>query len=145
MEKEGYGIAIGSRALKDSRVEIRQAAWRETMGRGFNRLVRLLTGLPFRDTQCGFKLVLRQEVLPLFRAARIERFAYDVEILYLARKAGVRVREVPVRWRNAEGTKVRAWADSFDMLKDTVRIVLRDRLGRYGRLGGEPAGAARKA
>lgn len=145
VEKEGYGIAIGSRALEDSRVEIRQAAWRETMGRGFNRLVRLLTGLPFRDTQCGFKLVLRQEVLPLFRAARVERFAYDVEILYLARKAGVRVREVPVRWRNAEGTKVRAWADSFDMLKDTVRIVLRDRLGRYGRLGGEPAGSARKA
>ena len=145
LEKEGHGIAIGSRALDDSRVEIRQAAWRETLGRGFNRLVRLVTGLPFRDTQCGFKLVQRQEVLPLFRAARVERFAYDVEILYLARKAGVRVREVPVRWRNAEGTKVRAWVDSFDMLKDIVRVVLRDRLGRYGRLGGEPAGAARRA
>jgi glycosyltransferase involved in cell wall biosynthesis len=144
VEKEGYDIAIGSRGLKDSRVEVRQAAWREMMGRGFNRLVRLLTGLPFRDTQCGFKLARRQEVLPLFRAARIERFAYDVEILYLARKAGLRVREVPVIWRNAEGTKVSALVDPLDMLKDIVRVVLRDRLGRYGRLGGQPAGAARR-
>ena len=144
VEKEGYGIAIGSRGLDESRVEIRQAALREMMGRGFNRLVRLLTGLPFRDTQCGFKLARREEVLPLFRAARVERFAYDVEILYLARKAGVRVREVPVLWRNAEGTKVSALTDPFEMLKDVVRVVLRDRLGRYGRLGG-PAGPSGRA
>jgi dolichyl-phosphate beta-glucosyltransferase len=86
----------------------------------------------------------RQEALPLFRAARIERFAYDVEILYLARKTGVRVREVPVRWRNARGTKVSALFDPLDMLKDVVRVVLRDRLGRYGRLGEQAAGAARR-
>ncbi|MBI1950107.1 MAG: glycosyltransferase family 2 protein [Acidobacteria bacterium] len=139
VEKDGYGIAIGSRALKESRVEIHQAAWREAMGRAFNRLVRALTGLPFRDTQCGFKLMRRQEVLPLFRAARIERFAYDVEILYLARKAGIRVAEVPVLWRNASGTKVNALWDPLDMLKDIVRVVLRDRLGRYGALGRPPA------
>jgi len=144
VEEGGCGIAIGSRGLPDSRVEIHQAPWREMMGRGFNRLVRLLTGLPFKDTQCGFKLLRRQEALPLFRAARIERFAYDVEILYLARKAGVRVREVPVRWRNARGTKVSALIDPLDMLKDVVRVVLRDRLGRYGRLGRQPAGAARR-
>ncbi len=140
VENEGYGIAIGSRGLEASRVEIHQAAWREMMGRGFNALVRLLTGLPFRDTQCGFKLARRQEVLPLFRAARVERFAWDVEILYLARKAGVRVREVPVLWRNAAGTKVNALIDPFDMLKDIVRVRVRDRLGRYGRLGGSPGG-----
>ena len=139
VEKEGYGIAIGSRALPESRVEIHQAAWREAMGRAFNRLVRALTGLPFRDTQCGFKLMRRQEVLPLFRAARIERFAYDVEILYLARKAGIRVAEVPVLWRDASGTKVNALLDPLDMLKDIVRVVLRDRLGRYGALGRPPA------
>ena len=140
VENEGYGIAIGSRGLEASRVEIHQAAWREMMGRGFNALVRLLTGLPFRDTQCGFKLARRQEVLPLFRAARVERFAWDVEILYLARKAGVRVREVPVLWRNAAGTKVNALIDPFDMLKDIVRVLVRDRLGRYGRLGARPEG-----
>jgi len=140
VENEGYGIAIGSRGLEASRVEIHQAAWREMMGRGFNALMRLLTGLPFKDTQCGFKLARRQDVLPLFRAARVERFAWDVEILYLARKAGVRVREVPVLWRNAPGTKVNALIDPFDMLKDIVRVLVRDRLGRYGRLGGQPEG-----
>jgi len=141
VEEEGHGIAIGSRGLRESRVEKHQAAWREMMGRAFNRLVRALTGLPFRDTQCGFKLMRRQEVLPLFRAARVERFAYDVEILYLARKAGIGVAEVPVRWRNAEGSKVNALVDPLDMLKDIVRIVLRDRLRRYGALG-RPPGAA---
>lgn len=144
VENEGYGIAIGSRALRESRVEIHQAAWREAMGRAFNRLVRAITGLPFRDTQCGFKLMRRQDVLPLFRAARIERFAYDVEILYLARKAGIRVAEVPVLWRNAPGTKVNALVDPLDMLKDIVRVVLRDRLGRYGTLGRQPAGAGNR-
>jgi dolichyl-phosphate beta-glucosyltransferase len=138
VENEGYDIAIGSRGLAESRVEIHQAAWRETMGRGFNALVRLLTGLPFKDTQCGFKLARRRDVLPLFRAARVERFAWDVEILYLARKAGVRVREVPVLWRNAAGTKVNALIDPLDMLKDIMRVLVRDRLGRYGRLGAPP-------
>jgi len=141
LEGEGCDVVIGSRGLADSRVEVRQAAGREMLGRGFNVLVRLMTGLPFKDTQCGFKLMRRQEVLPLFRAARIERFAWDVEILYLARKAGLAVREVPVIWRNAAGTKVSALTDPLDMLKDVLRIVLRDRLGRYGRIGAEPAGA----
>jgi glycosyltransferase involved in cell wall biosynthesis len=141
VEKEDYGMAIGSRGLKDSRIEVRQAAWREMMGRGFNVLVRCLTGLPFKDTQCGFKLMRRQDVLPLFRAARVERFAWDVEILYLARKAGVRVREVPVLWRNALGTKVSALYDPLHMLQDILRVLVRDRLGRYGRLGPRSAGA----
>ena len=144
VEEGGCGIAIGSRGLPDSRVEIHQAPWREMMGRGFNRLVRLLTGLPFKDTQCGFKLLRRQEALPLFRAARIERFAYDVEILYLARKAGIRVAEVPVLWRNAEGSKVNALVDPLNMLKDVVRVLVRDRLGRYGAIGRPPAAAGIK-
>lgn len=145
VESEGYAIAIGSRALQDSRVEVRQAGWREAMGRTFNRLVRLLTGLQFRDTQCGFKLVRRNVALPLFRAARIERFAYDVELLYLARKAGVRVAERGVRWRNAAGTKVSPLVDPLSMLKDIARVVLRDRIGRYGRLGTETTGSERKS
>jgi dolichyl-phosphate beta-glucosyltransferase len=131
----GYGIVFGSRGLPESRVERHQPAWRELMGRCFNLLVVALTGLPFRDTQCGFKVMRRQEILPLFRAARVERFAYDVEILYLARKAGIRVREVPVTWRNAAGSKVNAFVDSLGMLKDVARIVLRDRRGAYGALG----------
>jgi dolichyl-phosphate beta-glucosyltransferase len=128
-------MAIGSRGLAASNIEVRQPFWREGMGRTFNKIVRGATGLPFTDTQCGFKVMRREPVLPLFRAARIERFAYDVEILYLARKVGLRVREVAVRWKNAPGTKVHAVRDSFSMLCDVARIVARDRLGRYGRLG----------
>ncbi len=131
------GIAIGSRGLGASRIERRQPAWRQAMGRCFNRLVRALTGLPFRDTQCGFKVMRRESVLPLFRAARIEGFAYDVEILYLARKAGVGVIEIPVVWRDSAGSKVNAIVDSLDMLKDVLRVIWRDRRGAYGRLGVE--------
>lgn len=134
IERGECDIAIGSRGLPGSRVEIHQPVWREAMGRAFNGLVRALTALPFRDTQCGFKAMRRAAALPLFRAARIERFAYDVEILYLARKAGLAVREVPVLWRNAAGSKVNALSDSMDMLKDVGRILWRDRRGRYGDL-----------
>jgi len=105
------------------------------MGRTFNRIVRLMTGLPFRDTQCGFKVMRREAALPLFRAARVERFAYDVEILYLARKAGLRVEEIAVHWRDAPGSKVHPVVDSMAMLKDVTRILWRDRRGRYGRIG----------
>jgi glycosyltransferase involved in cell wall biosynthesis len=128
-------MAIGSRGLAASNIEVRQPFWREGMGRTFNKIVRGATGLSFTDTQCGFKVMRREPVLPLFRAARIERFAYDVEILYLARKVGLRVREIAVRWKNAPGSKVHAVRDSFSMLCDVARIVARDRLGRYGRLG----------
>ncbi len=134
-------MAIGSRGLAASRIERRQPAWRQAMGRLFNRLVRAITGLEFRDTQCGFKAMRRDAVLPLFRAARVERFAYDVEILYLARKAGIGVAEVPVLWRDAPGSRVRALRDSFDMLKDVIRIVCRDRRGGYGSLGEAAAGS----
>jgi hypothetical protein len=127
-------IVIGSRGLPDSRVEIHQPAWREMMGRFFNRLVRWITGLPFLDTQCGFKVMRRDAVLPLFRAARVEGFAYDVEILYLAHRNGVHILEVPVIWRDAPGTRVHALFDSIDMMKDIVRIVWRDRRGRYGKV-----------
>jgi dolichyl-phosphate beta-glucosyltransferase len=140
IERNECDIAIGSRGLPGSRVEIRQPAWRETLGRTFNRIVRAISGLPFMDTQCGFKVMRREAVLPLFRAARVERFAYDVEILYLARKAGLRIIEEPVIWRNAPGSKVNPITDAFDMLVDVLRIVLRDRRGGYGAIGaGDPA------
>jgi glycosyltransferase involved in cell wall biosynthesis len=132
-------IAIGSRALADSNVAVRQPIWRQTMGRIFNRIVRLLTGLPFRDTQCGFKVMRREAAAPLFRAARVERFAYDVEILILARQAGLEVREIAVQWRDAPGTKVRAVKDSLLMLRDVVRVLWRRRRGAYDRL--EPSGS----
>lgn len=133
---EGHcDVAIGSRGLAASAVEVPQPFWRQTMGRTFNRIVRRMTGLPFKDTQCGFKVMRRAAALPLFRAARVERFAYDVEILYLARKAGLRVLEIPVTWRDSPGSKVHPVVDSMAMLKDVTRILWRDHRGRYGRIG----------
>jgi len=134
-------IAIGSRGLRGSRVELRQPIWRQTMGRIFNRIVRMLTRLPYRDTQCGFKLMRREAAAPLFRAARVERFAYDVEILMLARKAGLRVREVPVLWRDAPGSKVHAVKDSLAMLRDVLQVLWREHRGRYDRLAPQRDGA----
>ena len=132
IEDDECDIVIGSRGLPESRVEVHQPAWREMLGRTFNRIVRAISGLPFHDTQCGFKVMRREAVLPLFRAARVERFAYDVEILYLAQKARLRIIEEPVIWRNAPGSKVNPVTDSLVMLKDVFRITICDRRGDYG-------------
>jgi dolichyl-phosphate beta-glucosyltransferase len=127
----GCGIAIGSRALDPSRVTLRQGRIRETLGKGFNLVVRGLTGLPIRDTQCGFKLFDRQVLLPVFRMARVDRFSYDVEILYLARRRGIRIAAIPVIWRNSPQSRVRILLDPLQMLWDLVLMVLRDRMGGY--------------
>ena len=126
----GSGIAIGSRGLDPSTVELPQGWLRRTMGRSFNRIVRALTGLPLRDTQCGFKLLRREAFLPVFAAARVDRFSYDVEILYLARRRGVEIAEVPVVWRNSPQSKVSFLRDSLQMFWDVVKLVLRDRRKR---------------
>jgi glycosyltransferase involved in cell wall biosynthesis len=125
-------VAIGSRGLPDSRVEIRQHPIRQTMGRIFNRLMRLMTGLPFRDTQCGFKLVDRDRSRPIFEMMVVNRFAFDVEFLFLCARSGLRVEEVPIVWRNAEHSRVRLLADSLNMLYDVARVRSRYALGLYG-------------
>lgn len=138
----GRGIVIGSRALRTSKVEVHQNPMRELMGRIFNRLVRLLTGLPFRDTQCGFKLMTRRDVAPIFQKARIDGFSYDVEILYVAVRRGVPVKEVAVSWRNAPGSKVGILTDPLKMLADVARVRRWYRQGLYD-LSEGPAGPAR--
>ena len=127
----GFGGAIGSRAVDRSTVEVPQRWLRQSMGKTFNRLVRMLTGLPFRDTQCGFKLLDRVAFLPIFRVARVDRFSYDVEILMLARRRGINIAEVPVIWRNSPQSKVNFVRDSIQMLGDVLRMVIRERTGGY--------------
>jgi glycosyltransferase involved in cell wall biosynthesis len=127
----GRGIVIGSRALSDSRVEVHQNPMRELMGKVFNRVVRLLTGLPFHDTQCGFKLMTRGEVAPIFEKARIDGFSYDVELLYVAVRRGIPVAEVGVTWRNAPGSKVGMLSDPLRMLRDVWRVRRWYARGRY--------------
>lgn len=139
LERTGRGLVIGSRAVPGARVEVHQSLLREMMGKTFNGIVRLVTGLPFYDTQCGFKLMTRREATPLFEVARIDGFGYDVEILYLATRRGLPVQEVAVTWRNAPGSKVGLLTDPMRMLRDVLRVRRLDRKGLY-----EPGKRARR-
>jgi len=115
-------VAFGSRALKRSLIGIHQPLRREYAGRVFNLLVRVATGLPFWDTQCGFKAFRMDACRPIFKTSRVDGFAFDVELLYLARHAGLRMREIPVRWNHAEGSKVRFFRDSLLMLREVISL-----------------------
>jgi glycosyltransferase involved in cell wall biosynthesis len=134
-------VAIGSRGLPDSRIEVRQHPVRQSMGRVFNRLMRLMTGLPFRDTQCGFKLLDRRRCRPIFEAMVVNRFAFDVEFLFLCLRSGLRVAEVPIVWRNVEHSRVRVLSDSLNMLADVARVRWRHARGLYPLASIAPAGA----
>jgi dolichyl-phosphate beta-glucosyltransferase len=122
MAEKSFQIAIGSRALALSKIVETQPWWRQGMGKVFNRIVKLLVIDDFSDTQCGFKLFTGDTARRLFREARINRFAYDVEILALAKKRGYRIAEVPIKWINSPGSKVNPVKDSLQMLKDLYRI-----------------------
>src|SRR5436190_702579 len=115
-------IAFGSRAL-DRRLIGQHQPWRrEQAGRIFNLLVRLATDLPFWDTQCGFKAFRMDACRPILEAACIDGFAFDVELLFLARRVGLRIREIPVRWNHSAGSKVRLFQDSLRMLGEIVTL-----------------------
>ena len=115
-------IAFGSRALDRSLIGIHQSWRREQGGRVFNLLVRIATGLPFWDTQCGFKAFRLDACRLILESAHIAGFAFDVELLYLAHRAGLRLREIPVRWNHAEGSKVNFFQDSFRMLREVIAL-----------------------
>ena len=99
-------IVIGSRAINRKLIGVHQSYFRENAGRVFNLCMRLLVGLPFRDTQCGFKLMEAHAAHEIFARQRIDGFGFDVEALFIGRKLGCRAVEVPVRWNHVEGTKV---------------------------------------
>ena len=115
-------LAFGSRALDRSLIGIRQPWRREQAGRVFNLIVRLATGMPFWDTQCGFKAFRLDVCRPILEKAHTIGFAFDVELLFTAYRAGLRLREVPVRWNHAEGSKVRVIHDSLAMLREVIAL-----------------------
>lgn len=129
-ESRKASVAIGSRALDRSLIGVHQSAFRENAGRFFNLCVRLIAGLPFSDTQCGFKLFERQAAQEIFSRQRLERFGFDPEILFIARQRGYRTAEVAVRWNNAEGTKVTLLGGLTPFI-DLFRIRWNHLLGRY--------------
>lgn len=130
VEKSGADGAIGSRALDRSLVGVRQPLVRELSGRFFNVHMRLVTGLPYVDTQCGFKLFSARACREVAARQRIERFGFDVELLYIARKHGLRILEVPVRWNNVEGTKV-SLLSGVTAFGDPWRVRWNDLQGLY--------------
>jgi dolichyl-phosphate beta-glucosyltransferase len=115
-------IALGSRAL-DRRLIGQHQPWRrEQGGRVFNFVVRVATGLPFWDTQCGFKAFRLDACRPILEKAQTEGFGFDVELLYLAWRAKLRMREIPVRWNHYEGSKVSFFHDSLRMLGEVIAL-----------------------
>jgi dolichyl-phosphate beta-glucosyltransferase len=124
-------IAIASRGLPQSELVVRQPWVREMLGRMFNLLVQALATPGIWDTQCGFKLFRGEVADRLFRLQTLEGFAFDVEVLYLARKFGYRIAEVPVRWLNDPNTKVQALRHGWQMVCDTVRVRWNDWRGVY--------------
>jgi dolichyl-phosphate beta-glucosyltransferase len=119
--EQDAGVAIGSRAVDRSLVEKHQPAMRELSGRFFNLVMRLVTGLHFHDTQCGFKLYSADAARKIFSRQKQEGFSFDVEDLLIAKKLRVRAVEVPVRWANVEGTKVRL-SQGMKSFLDLVQI-----------------------
>jgi dolichyl-phosphate beta-glucosyltransferase len=130
IEREHAQAAIGSRDLDRSLIGVRQPLFREFGGRFFNLVMRLVTGLPFHDTQCGFKLFEGAAAREIFRRQLLERFGFDVEILYIGEHLGYRTLEVPVRWNDVAGTKVRMTAAIAAFL-DPLKVRWNGIKGKY--------------
>jgi dolichyl-phosphate beta-glucosyltransferase len=132
----GADIAIGSRWLKVELQTQRQSLHRQLFGRVFNLLLRLILGLQFADTQCGFKAFTRRAAQTILPLQRIERWGFDPEILFLARKFGFRVAEVPVIWGHSGGTRIHPLIDGAHMFQEMLRVRWYNFTGKYD--GGAP-------
>jgi glycosyltransferase involved in cell wall biosynthesis len=129
-----YDVAIGSRGVDRSLIELHQSAVREQAGIFFNLMVRGITGIPFSDTQCGFKAFRRERARIIFDQQRVAGFGFDPEILFLAQRHALRVAEVPVRWSHDSGTKVNVALHGMGMLFDLLIIRSNALRGRYPRI-----------
>lgn len=128
---QGADIAIGSRWLRTETQIRRQPLHRQIFGRIFNLLLRLTLGLEFKDTQCGFKAFKKSAAQAIFPLQKIERWGFDPEILFLARKLGFKVKEVPVLWGHSGGTRINPLVDGFRMLTEMLRVRWYSLTGKY--------------
>jgi len=131
--RDGADIAIGSRWLERTRQTIRQPLYRQFFGRCFNAVTRAIMGLPYADTQCGFKAFTRAAAQTVFQLETIERWGFDPEILFIARKRGFKVVEVPVSWAHDERTRISYLKDGIRMLQDIAIVRWNAMLGRYNK------------
>ena len=118
----GADVAIGSRWLRAELQTERQPLYRQAFGRIFNFVLRLFLGLHFKDTQCGFKAFRREAAQRVFPLQKIERWGFDPEVLYIARRMGFEVAEVPVVWAHSEGTRLHPFRDGMKMFVDVLHI-----------------------
>ena len=128
-----FDVTFGSRALDRSLIGTHQPWRREQGGKVFNFIVKTLTGLPFWDTQCGFKAFDMTKFRPLLDVMQIERFGFDVEFLYVANYRGLKLKEIPVRWNHCDGTKVSVFRDSQRMFNEVRQIRRNAKKGIYDR------------
>ena len=127
----GADVAIGSRWLRAELQTERQPLYRQAFGRIFNLVLRLFLGLHFKDTQCGFKVFRREVAQRVFPLQRIERWGFDPEVLYIARRMGFAVAEVPVVWAHSEGTRLHPFRDGVRMFVDVLHIRWNALTGAY--------------
>lgn len=129
--QEGYDIVIGSRAMKESDIQIPQPWYRENMGKIFNLFVQAIAVRGIKDTQCGFKGFKKSAAKEVFQRQTINGFSFDVELLYIARRLGYRIKEVPVSWLNRQASKVNPLVHPLQMLIDLIRIRIKGWKGTY--------------
>jgi dolichyl-phosphate beta-glucosyltransferase len=133
--RSGADVAVASRRLGRSVLEVKQPWYREFMGRSFNLIVQSFAVRGITDTQCGFKGFVAEAARTVFRRAAIDRFGFDVELLYLARKLGFRIAEIPVRWIDSPDSRVNPLRDPYRMFLDVLRVRKNDLDGRYRSFG----------
>lgn len=134
IENNTADVAFGSRALDRSLIETRQPWQREQGGKLINLLIRKMTGLPFSDTQCGFKAFRMSRFRPLLAPLTINRFGFDVEFLFVAQYHKLKLLEIPVRWSNVEGSKVSALRDTRRMFTELLQIRYNALRGVYDKI-----------
>ncbi len=129
-----YDVTFGSRALDRTLIETHQSAFREQGGRLINLMIRQMSGLPFSDTQCGFKAFKMRKFRPLLDAMTINRFGFDVEFLFVAKYHKLKLKEIPVRWSHCDGTKVSAVRDTRRMFNELRQIRRNLKRGVYDKI-----------
>ena len=131
INNHNYDIVIASRNLKNSNIKNNQPLYRQVLGKIFPRIVNLVLLNGFKDTQCGFKLFKTDAAKKIAQLQTIERFSFDIEILFIAKKIGYRIKETPVVWMDKEGSTVNTFKDGFKMLIDLFRIQFNNFAGKY--------------
>jgi len=128
---EEYDVLIGSRNLPGSEIVIKQPFLRSILGKGFPLLVRMLVVRGIKDTQCGFKLFRKKCITQIFEKQTLDKWGFDVEILFIARKKGYRIKEIPIKWWNDGESKVSAFRATIEMFFDLFKIRMNSIRGKY--------------